>query len=213
MKRLTLFLGHYGSGKTNLAVNWAMKAAEEGKKVEIADLDIVNPYFRTKDRQKELEAAGVKVIALPFANSSVDLPAIPSEAYGLVEDRSRFGILDIGGDERGAYALGRFSPYIREEDDYDMFYVVNFHRPLTRNAEDAYYCMKEIEAASGLVFTGIINNSNLGAETTVQTITETYGEADKLSKLSGIPIVAVTAEKSIATSDMVPLNLQKRIFD
>ena len=86
MKRLTLFLGHYGSGKTNLAVNWAMKAAEEGKKVEIADLDIVNPYFRTKDSQKELEAAGVKVIALPFANSSVDLPAIPSEAYGLVED-------------------------------------------------------------------------------------------------------------------------------
>ena len=73
--------------------------------------------------------------------------------------------------------------------------------------------MKEIEVASGLVFTGIVNNSNLGAETTVETITETYGEADKLSKLSGIPIVAVTAEKSIATSDMVSLNLQKRIFD
>ena len=213
MKRLTLFLGHYGSGKTNLAVNWAMNMAKSGKSVEIADLDIVNPYFRTKDSQKELEAAGVKVIALPFANSSVDLPSIPSEAYALVEDKSRYGVLDIGGDERGAYALGRFSPYIREEDNYDMFYVVNFHRPLTRNAEDAYYCMKEIEVASGLVFTGIVNNSNLGAETTVETITETYGEADKLSKLSGIPIVAVTAEKSIATSDMVPLNLQKRICD
>ena len=213
MKRLTLFLGHYGSGKTNLAVNWAMNMAKSGKSVEIADLDIVNPYFRTKDSQKELEAAGVKVIALPFANSSVDLPSIPSEAYALVEDKSRYGVLDIGGDERGAYALGRFSPYIREEDNYDMFYVVNFHRPLTRNAEDAYYCMKVIEVASGLVFTGILNNSNLGAETTVETITETYGEADKLSKLSGIPIVAVTAEKSIATSDMVPLNLQKRIFD
>lgn len=213
MKRLTLFLGHYGSGKTNLAVNWAMNMAKSGKSVEIADLDIVNPYFRTKDSQKELEAAGVKVIALPFANSSVDLPSIPSEAYALVEDKSRYGVLDIGGDERGAYALGRFSPYIREEDNYDMFYVVNFHRPLTRNAEDAYNCMKEIEVASGLVFTGILNNSNLGAETTVETITETYGNAEKLSRLSGIPIVAVTAEKSIATSDMVPLNLQKRIFD
>lgn len=133
--------------------------------------------------------------------------------YGLVEDKSRYGILDIGGDERGAYALGRFSPYIREENDYDMFYVVNFHRPLTRNAEDAYYCMKEIEVASGLAFTGIINNSNLGAETTLETITETYGEAEKLSGLSNIPIVAVTAEKSIATSEMVALNLQKRIFD
>ena len=94
-----------------------------------------------------------------------------------------------------------------------MFYVVNFHRPLTRNAEDAYYCMKEIEVASGLAFTGIINNSNLGAETTLETITETYGEAEKLSGLSNIPIVAVTAEKSIATSEMVALNLQKRIFD
>ena len=213
MKRLTLFLGHYGSGKTNLAVNWALNMAADGKSVEIADLDIVNPYFRTKDSQKELEKAGVKVIALPFANSSVDLPSIPSQAYGLVEDKSRYGILDIGGDERGAYALGRFSPYIREENDYDMFYVVNFHRPLTRNAEDAYYCMKEIEVASGLTFTGIINNSNLGAETTLETITETYGEAEKLSGLSNIPIVAVTAEKSIATSEMVALNLQKRIFD
>ena len=213
MKRLTLFLGHYGSGKTNLAVNWALNMAADGKSVEIADLDIVNPYFRTKDSQKELEKAGVKVIALPFANSSVDLPSIPSQAYGLVEDKSRYGILDIGGDERGAYALGRFSPYIREENDYDMFYVVNFHRPLTRNAEDAYYCMKEIEVASGLAFTGIINNSNLGAETTLETITETYGEAEKLSGLSNIPIIAVTAEKSIATSEMVALNLQKRIFD
>ena len=94
-----------------------------------------------------------------------------------------------------------------------MFYVVNFHRPLTRNAMDAYYCMKEIEAASGLVFTGIINNSNLGAETTLETITETYGEAEKLSELSGIPVVAVTAEKSVAGENMVPLTLQKRIFD
>ena len=224
MKRLTLFLGHYGSGKTNLAVNWAMKAAEEGKKVEIADLDIVNPYFRTKDSQKEresagevtqkeLEAAGVKVIALPFANSSVDLPAIPSEAYGLVEDRSRFGILDIGGDERGAYALGRFSPYIREENDYDMFYVVNFFRPLTTNAEDAYECMKEIEWASGLTFSGIINNSNLGAETTLSHILSTTEKAEALSRLSGLSVVAVTAEKTIAGEGMVPLTLQKRIFD
>ena len=89
---MTLFLGHYGSGKTNMAVNWALNMANSGKSVEIADLDIVNPYFRTKDSQKQLEEAGVKVIALPFANSSVDLPAIPSQAYALVEDKSRFGV-------------------------------------------------------------------------------------------------------------------------
>lgn len=213
MKRLSLFLGHYGSGKTNLAVNWAFRMAREGKAVEIADLDIVNPYFRTKDSQEELEKAGVKVIALPFANSSVDLPALPSEAYGLVQDRSRFGILDIGGDERGAYALGRFSPYIREEDNYDMFFVVNFYRPLTRTAEEAYECMKEIEAASGLVFTGIINNSNLGAETKREDIKATFGEAERLKAISGLEIVAVTADEALAEEGMVPLRLQKRIFD
>ncbi|MGN1163996.1 MAG: ParA family protein [Candidatus Ornithospirochaeta sp.] len=213
MKRLTLFLGHYGSGKTNLAVNWALKAAADGIKVSIADLDIVNPYFRTKDSQKELEEAGVKVIALPFANSSVDLPSLPSEAYGLVEDKSRYGILDIGGDDRGAYALGRFAPYIAEEDDYDMFYVVNFFRPLTQNARDAYQCMLEIEWASGLKFSGIINNSNLGAETTVEDILSTFSRAEELSVLSGKPVVAVTAEETVAGEGMVPLRLQKRIFD
>ena len=213
MKRLTLFLGHYGSGKTNLAVNWAMKAAAEGLAVSIADLDIVNPYFRTKDSQKELEGAGVKVIALPFANSSVDLPALPSQAYGLLEDKSRYGILAIGGDDRGAYALGRFAPYIAEEDDYDMFYVVNFFRPLTSDARDAYQCMLEIEWASGLKFTGIVNNSNLGAETTREDILSTFSRAEELSALSGKPVVAVTAEETVAGEGMVPLRLQKRIFD
>ena len=213
MKRLTLFLGHYGSGKTNLAVNWAIRAAREGKNVSIADLDIVNPYFRTKDSQEELEKAGVRVIALPFANSSVDLPSLPSEAYGLVEDKSRYGIIDIGGDDRGAYALGRFAPYIAEEDNYDMFYVVNFFRPLTESAEDAYQCMLEIEWASHLKFSGIINNSNLGAETTAEDILSTYSRAKELSELSGKPVVAVTAEEKVAREGMIPLRLQKRIFD
>ena len=101
-KRLTLFAGHYGSGKTNIAVNYAMHLAEEGKKVCIADLDIVNPYFRTKDSEAVLNAAGVSLISPQFANTNVDLPALPAEAYRLVEDKSIYGIMDIGGDDRGA---------------------------------------------------------------------------------------------------------------
>ena len=106
-KRLTLFAGHYGSGKTNIAVNYALHLAKEGKKVCIADLDIVNPYFRTADSARQLKDAGVELIAPQFAYSNVDLPALPAEAYRLVEDRSSFGVMDIGGDDRGAYALGR----------------------------------------------------------------------------------------------------------
>ena len=200
MKRITLFCGHYGSGKTNLAVNYALALRARGLEVSLADLDIV-------------EDAGVKVIALPFANSSVDLPSLPSSAYSLVQDRSRYAVLDIGGDDRGAYALGRFVPYILEENDYDMFYVVNFYRPLTTDAEQALEVLREIEGACGLAFTGIINNSNLGAETEVGHIVQTQKEAERLCSLTGLPLVATTAQKNIATSDMVGVILQKRPFE
>ncbi len=216
MKRLTLFCGHYGSGKTNIAVNYALYLKGLGHEVTIADLDIVNPYFRSKDSTDVLEAAGVRVIALPFANSSVDLPSLPSSAYSVVQDRSRYAVLDIGGDDRGAYALGRFVPYILEENDYDMFYVVNFYRPLTTCASDALEVLREIEGACGLAFTGIINNSNLGAETTAETVSATYGLADELCSLSGLPLVMVSAEEPVAGSlgdDVFPLKLQRRPFE
>ena len=116
-KRLTLFAGHYGSGKTNIAVNYAMLLADEGKKVCIADLDIVNPYFRTKDSEKLFADSGIELIALPFANTSVDLPAMPSQAYGLFDQKNKNVIIDLGGDDRGALALGRFVPRLVEEND------------------------------------------------------------------------------------------------
>ena len=131
-KRVTLFAGHYGSGKTNIAVNYALYLRSLGERVAVADLDIVNPYFRTKDSAAELEAAGIRLVSPQFANSNVDLPALPAEAYGLVEDRSSRAILDVGGDDRGAYALGRYTPFILEEGDYQMAFVANPCRPLTR---------------------------------------------------------------------------------
>lgn len=213
MKRVTLFCGHYGSGKTNIAVNYALDLRSKGLEVTLADLDIVNPYFRSKDSTEELEASGVRVIALPFANSSVDLPALPSQAYALVQDRSRYAILDIGGDDRGAYALGRFVPYLLEEDDYEMVYVVNFFRPLTETVDQAIEVMGEIEAACGLRFTSVVNNSNLGAESTADLVRSTYGKAKELCDRTGLRLFAVTAEKSIAEDSMVPLKLQKRPFE
>ncbi len=210
---MTLFCGHYGSGKTNIAVNYALHLRRQGLEVTIADLDIVNPYFRSKDSTDVLEAEGVRVIALPFANSSVDLPALPSAAYAVVQDRTRYAVLDIGGDDRGAYALGRFVPYLLEENDYEMLYVVNFQRPLTTTVSDAVEVMREIEIACGLAFTGIVNNTNLGAETTLDLVKGSYRKAEELCKETGLPLFMVTAESSIATEEMFPLRLQRRPFE
>ena len=129
-KRLTLFAGHYGSGKTNIAVNYSLYLAKMGLPVTVADLDIVNPYFRTKDSAKVLEGAGIELISSPFANSNLDVPAMPPEVYRLVADRTRYGVLDIGGDDRGALALGRYVPMIKDENDYEMLFVINKSRPL-----------------------------------------------------------------------------------
>ena len=218
-KRLTLFAGHYGSGKTNIAVNYALHLAGEGKSVCIADLDIVNPYFRTKDSAKVLEQNGVTLISPQFANTNVDLPALPAEAYRLVTDKSIYGIMDIGGDDRGAYALGRYVPAILEEGNYRMVFVANCYRPLTRTPEEALEVMGEIEQACGLKFTDLINNTNLGSETTPETVLGSRDYMQKLSALSGLPIFATTAMPHIAqaiqdsVAPVLPLQLQEKYFD
>ncbi len=217
IKRVTLFAGHYGSGKTNIAVNYAEYLKNEGYDVVIADLDIVNPYFRTKDSIERLEENGIELISPEYANTNVDLPALPSEIYGVVQNRSRHAVLDIGGDDRGAYALGRFAPYILEENDYEMIYVANFSRPLTRTAEDAIEVMREIELAGGIKFTAIVNNTNLGQETTIETVLNSSHEAQRLSELSGLPLLFTSVEKGVAKrlkmTDVFELTLQNKYYD
>lgn len=216
MNRVTLFCGHYGSGKSNIAVNYALKIASSGLPVALADIDIVNPYFRSADSRKELEEAGVTVVSLPFANSNVDLPALPQEVYGLVQRRDIYAVLDVGGDDRGALALGRYVPYILEENDYEMLFVVNFYRPLTTDAESAFEILREIESAAGMRFTGIVNNSNLGGETTADVIEQAVPMAEALSALSGLPCVMTVYEKRFAgivdVGNPFPIRLQHKNF-
>ena len=218
-KRVTLFAGHYGSGKTNIAVSYALLLAREGKKTAIADLDIVNPYFRTKDSASELEAAGVDLISPKFANTNVDLPALPAEAYRLVEDKSLYAVMDIGGDDRGAYALGRYTPFLLEEGNYRMAFVANPCRPLTRTPEEALEVMREIEAAGGLPFTAIVNNANLAHETTPETVLAAVPYMKKLSELSGLPVWMTSAEERVAAGlegqvpGLLSMRLQKKYFD
>lgn len=218
-KRLTLFAGHYGSGKTNIAVNYALHLAKEGKQVCIADLDIVNPYFRTADSRQELEKAGVELISPQFANSNVDLPALPAQAYKLVQDKRFYGIMDIGGDDRGAYALGRYVPYMKQEKNYRMAYVANCYRPLTRTAAEALEVMREIEEACGLAFTDIVNNSNLAAETDAPAVLDSLDFIRELSALSDLPVFMTTVRADLAEAlrehipNILPLRLQEKYFD
>ena len=217
-KRVTLFAGHYGSGKTNIAVNYALYLAEQGKQVTLADMDIVNPYYRAKDSMAEMEKAGVKMIASSYANTNVDVPALPQEMYAVTEDKARYAVLDVGGDDRGALALGRYAPEILKENDFHMIYVFNASRPLSRRAEDALEIMKEIEIAGGVPFTAIVNNTNLGKETTWETVTTSMEEANKLSQISGLPLLFTAVEESVLPINerenvqYFPLKLQKTIW-
>ena len=216
--RITLFVGHYGSGKTNLAVNYATHLHRQGKAVVLADMDIVNPYFRSKDSEAELAALGIKTLSSPYANTNLDAPAMPASFYGIFEHRDAYAVLDVGGDDRGAVALGRYVPMIREENDYEMIFVANAHRALTPTPEDALEVLREIETACKLPVTAIANNSHLGDFTDADTVLASQDYVQKLCELSGLPLIMTAYEQRLdgALSDKVPcpfpITLQKKYY-
>ena len=196
-RRLTLFAGHYGSGKTNIALNYALWLRAQGLRVTVADLDIVNPYFRTKDGEAQLKAAGIRLISSAYANSNVDLPALPGEAYSLVDDRSACGVIDVGGDDRGALALGRYTPGILAEGDYEMLFVLNKARPLTRTVDDALEVFYEIEAAGGIPFTAVVSNTNLGPLTDAETVLDGQRFAEAFADRVRLPVKMCCAPRKL----------------
>ena len=218
LKRLTILCGHYGSGKTNVAVNVATELKKTRDTVTVADLDIVNPYFRTKDSAAYFEEQGIRLICSAYANSNVDIPALPQEMYALTDDRSMTAVLDIGGDDRGALVLGRLAPKILAENDYEMLMVINCYRPLTRDAASTLEVMAEIEYAGGIRFTGLVNNSNLGAVTTAEDILASRDYAEEVARLSGLPIVMTSVRQDLYSEvegkvpNAFPLGLQKNKY-
>ena len=216
MKRVTLFSGHYGSGKTNIAVNFALGLRREGKPVTVADLDIVNPYFRTKDSTADLAEAGIRLICSRYANTNLDIPALPDDLYVITDDKETYAVIDVGGDDRGALALGRLTPALLAEDSYEMLMVINRYRPLTPDAASVCEVMAEIESACGIRFTGLVNNSNLGEETTADDVLASVAFGEEVSALTGLP-VKMTAVKAELVSELegkipnlLPLTLQKK---
>ena len=211
MKKITIITGHYGSGKTNLAVNLALRLADAGEKVTIVDFDIVNPYFRTADFAELFQKHGATLAASMYANTSLDIPAISFDMERMAYEPG-YLIVDVGGDDAGAIGLGRyaegFSAYVPEQ--LDMWYVINRYRYLTERPEETLELMYEIEAVSRMRHTGIVNNSNLGRETTADTIRQALPYAEETAAQAKLPLVYTTYRNDLELS--LPNGLPVDVF-
>lgn len=221
MKRVTLFAGHYGSGKTNIALNYArhLRRSLPGRRIVLGDLDIVNPYFRTKDSVADLRRDGIELVVSDYANSNVDFPALPKEIYSLTAPGDdAVVVLDIGGDDRGALALGRYVPDLQASGDYEMLAVVNAARPLTRTPADTVEVLREIEAACRLPFTGLVNNTNIGPETTAAVVLGSLAYADEVARILSIPVTLTCALARLRpdlegqVENLFPIDIQKLYY-
>ncbi len=190
--RITVICGHYGCGKTNLTLNLALDAAEQGETVTVADLDVVNPYFRSSEYGGLLEAHGIRLIAPVFAGTTLDTPTLPPELYSLFEPSAGRVFIDAGGDDAGVTALGGLHSQL-EESGYEMLYVINRYRVLSQTPEEAVSLLREIEAASRLKATALVNNSHLGVETKRDTLLEALPFAQRTAELTGLPLLYSTA--------------------
>ena len=208
-KRITVVCGHYGCGKTNLTLNLALEAAGEGQPVTVVDLDIVNPYFRSSEYGELLGEKGVRLIAPVFANTTLDTPTLPPEIYSVFEPQAGRVFLDAGGDDAGVTALGGLHAML-EEAGYDMLYVINRYRVLSQTPEETAALLGEIEAASRLRATGLVNNSHLGVETTLETLERALPFARKTAELTHLPLLYSTApDFALGEGEALPQGFRK----
>jgi MinD-like ATPase involved in chromosome partitioning or flagellar assembly len=212
--KITIFAGHYGSGKTHLAVNYALSLRGAGKRAALVDLDIVNPYFRTSDAADILKGGDIDVIASAYAGSNVDIPAVPAETRRIIDDPSLYAVVDVGGDDRGALALGAYAKEFAAA-GCRMYAVVNMYRPLSAEPEDATEIIRGVETASGLKFSGIINNSNLGRETTADHVRGSVRYAGAVAMMAGLPLAATAVREDLAEQltgipDLFPIRLLEK---
>lgn len=194
--RLTALVGHAGTGKTEVAVNLVLALAEAGVKTALADLDVVNPYFRSRERRDMFHARGIRFVSSSQTLVDADLPALPAELNTLIQDQTLRSVLDIGGDS-GARVLSRYRHQIAAQ-DREMLFVLNARRPQVNTPEAAVWNIRRIEDIMGLPVDGIINNTHLCGETTAQDVLAGAELAETVSYMTGIPVVCHTAARPIA---------------
>ncbi len=187
---ITVICGHYGCGKTNLALNLALEAAESGP-VTLVDLDIVNPYFRSSDYGDILRGSGVGLIAPVFAGTTLDTPTLPPEIHSIFAPGAGKVFIDAGGDDAGATALGGLSPRLKEA-GYELIYVINRYRALSGTPEECAALLHEIESAARLKATGIVNNSHLGTQTKMEHVLDALAFARETAEMTGLPLLYST---------------------
>ncbi|TDT52092.1 ATP-binding protein [Fonticella tunisiensis] len=207
--RIRVFTGHFGSGKTEIAINYALKLADMGKKVTIADLDIVNPYFCTRDERELFEKKGIRLVATPKELANAELGIIPLNTLTIFNDKSYEVIIDVGGDDQGAVALGQYNRYFQME-DYDMYFVVNTARPFTKDAHGVIEYIRDIERASRIKVRYLINNTNLSYETTIDDILKGQKIVKEVSQRTGLAIRYTTVREDLV--DKLPDGIEGEIF-
>ncbi len=194
-RRVEIFIGAFGSGKTEIAINYALALAQSGQHVIFSDMDVVTPYFRSREARAELEEQGIEVVAPPMGSDS---PAVPAGVLRSLQDSgTKKVILDVGGDKLGAIALGQYRPVL-DEGSYEFNFVINTKRPFTSTEEGIKYIISEIERVSRMKTTSFINNTNLGIETTLEDIKEGEALIRKVSKSLDIPIRFTTMTDGLA---------------
>ena len=209
-KRIRIIIGHYGSGKSEFSMNYVTKLRElVNTKVAISDLDVVNVYFRTREKRDFLQSNNIVPIDSSIQATTLDLPAVSAQVTGPITDKSYNYVVDVGGDDVGARVLGRFS-HLVQSDDYDMFCIVNANREKTQTAKEVIDHIRAIEKASKLKVTGLINNTHLVRETTIDDILKGQELIKEVSNLTNIPIRYVTCLESLIPQ--LPDNLEGEIF-
>lgn len=192
-----IIVGNYGSGKTEVSVNLAAVQKIAGRAVRIADLDLVNPYFRTREARKALAGCGVEVVLPPEQYMHADLPILSPAVAGMIRQPAEVTILDVGGDDAGATVLAALGDAFKQR-EIRMLQVINPFRPFTDTVKGCIKIRKEIETASKLKVNGLVGNANLIDETTVQDIYEGYDFVKNLSHETGLPLAFVTVPETLA---------------
>ena len=195
-KRVTLLVGHFGSGKTEIALNGALDLAAAGERTTLADLDVVKPYFRSRSARAILSDAGIELLAPTGANVHADLPIIVPQIRSHLRDPNRRLIMDVGGDDVGARVLGSLSDVV-PFDDTDCLLVLNFRRPSTPDPDSALQMIREIEVVGRVPVSGLISNTHLMEETTPAVVVDGYRQAVETARLADVPLVAVTVAEDL----------------